>query len=122
MRDLAGSTQAMTQSITALAYSPDGKQALVGDADGVLRLWDVFKGKMVQSLGGHTEVVAAVVIGPDGHTGLSGGRDNLMKLWNLDTGSASSLDKARPARQRNDALNNPQKEKPKAIKRCLRTL
>ncbi len=78
------------------AYSPDGTQAISGDLDGKIILWDVATGQKVREYGpddgdtdaveGHTRLVRSVAFSPDGKTFLSGAADSRMILWDVETG------------------------------------
>ncbi len=46
----------------SLAVSPDGKSAAIGDAQGVITLWDLATGQLVKTLAGHTGPVTAVAV------------------------------------------------------------
>jgi WD40 repeat protein len=75
-------------SIRSVAFSPDGRFALSGSDDGLVKLWDVTaagRGKTFETAtfrGG--EMVA---FSPDGRTALSGSREgNTLKLWDVAAG------------------------------------
>jgi WD40 repeat protein len=73
-----------------LAFSPDGKRLLSGQAAGVgkplVRLWDVETGKLLRSLEGHDGHVTAVAFLPGGKRALSAGGAGHLRLWDLDRG------------------------------------
>lgn len=60
-------------SITALAFTPDGKQLVVGGQH-ELTFWDVATGKLVQRLRTRAERTYAMVFLPDGKLAVAGGR------------------------------------------------
>jgi WD40 repeat protein len=70
--------------ISAVALRADGKQALVGSADGMLRVYDLSgqAPKEVAAFTAHLAGVAAVVYGPDGTRLATCGGDTLVKHWN----------------------------------------
>ena len=79
--------------VFCLSFSPDGKQALSGDGDGTVRLWDVETGKELHCFDGHKqdmlrgkEIVWCVVFSPNGRQALSGGFMGMARLWDLETG------------------------------------
>lgn len=72
--------------VSCLAVSRDGKQALTGGLDGVVRLLDLETGKQVRQMLGHTGVVKSVAFSPDGKKGLSGAMDKTVRLWDLEKG------------------------------------
>jgi WD40 repeat protein len=84
-----------------IAFSPDGKHALVGSGDGFggsgaksLVLWNTETGEEVHRLEGHRYILRSVAISPDGRTALSGSQafDGQIQepgeliLWDLETG------------------------------------
>ncbi|WP_199247435.1 WD40 repeat domain-containing protein [[Phormidium] sp. ETS-05] len=72
--------------VTAVAITPDGKQAVSASGDNTLKLWNLATGSEVATLSGHSNAVLAVAITPDGFQAVSASGDNTLKLWNLATG------------------------------------
>jgi WD40 repeat protein len=75
-----------TGFVRAVAISPDGRRALSGGDDHVLRLWDLLTARLVASLPGHTAAVRAIAFLPDGSQALSAGDDKVARLWDLAAG------------------------------------
>lgn len=73
-------------ALNAVAYSPDGRLALTGGADGTARLWDVNVGRELRILAGHRGPVTSVAFAPDGRTAATAGVDGTARLWELATG------------------------------------
>ncbi|MRR15628.1 MAG: hypothetical protein EG826_04120 [Deltaproteobacteria bacterium] len=73
-------------SIQSVAVSPDGRQAISGSFDHVMKLWDVASGREVRTLTGHTGKVASIVFSPDGKHVLSGSADKTVRLWDAASG------------------------------------
>ena len=80
-------------SVTAVAVTRDGKQAVSGSNDnttmrgmGTLKVWDLGTGRELRTLTGHTGGVNAVAVTPDGKQAVSGSNDNTLKVWDLGTG------------------------------------
>ncbi|HTJ36076.1 MAG TPA: serine/threonine-protein kinase [Dactylosporangium sp.] len=69
----------------AVAYDREGRRAVSGYHDRVLRVWR--DGTVERELTGHTAEIRAALIHPDGRLAISGGRDAVIRLWDLDTGS-----------------------------------
>jgi WD40 repeat protein len=84
-----------------IAFSPDGRYALVGSADHFggsrarsLELWNTETGEEINRFEGHRFILRSVAISPDGRTALSGSQaydDQLEEpgeliLWDLETG------------------------------------
>ncbi len=72
--------------VTSVAFSPDGRTALSGSDDNMLKLWDVSTGKEIRSFVANQYGVHSVAFSPDGRTALSGGYDKMLKLWDVSTG------------------------------------
>ena len=45
-----------TDSVTSVAFSPNGKQVVSGSDDQTVRLWDTATGALLQTLEGHTHI------------------------------------------------------------------
>jgi hypothetical protein len=71
-----------------IAFTPDGRQALLGGWDGKVRLLDLTKFKEIREFKGHRKNVRihAVAVSPDGTQGVSGSDDTTVRLWDLATG------------------------------------
>jgi WD40 repeat protein len=75
-----------SSSVEAVAFSPDGKLALLGSDDKTLKLWQISSGGEIRTLNGHSEPVLAVAFSPDGKLALSGSSDDTLKLWDVSSG------------------------------------
>ncbi|PNH03143.1 WD repeat domain-containing protein, partial [Tetrabaena socialis] len=53
-------------SVSDVAFRPDGQQLASGSADNTLKLWDTVTGKCITTLDGHTGDVSTVVFSPNG--------------------------------------------------------
>ncbi|MCX5832560.1 MAG: caspase family protein [Deltaproteobacteria bacterium] len=72
-------------TIGAVAFSPEGKQALSENVEGI-KLWDVITGKEIRTFSG-SKHPGSVVFSPDGRYALSGSEYNTtLKLWEVSTG------------------------------------
>ena len=70
-------------AVNSVCLSADGKYALSGSSDKMLKLWDVASGRCLETLEGHSESVTAVCLSADGQYALSGSRDWTMRLWDV---------------------------------------
>lgn len=74
---------AYPDSISALAFSPDGK-ILAGASAGNLILWDMTTFKVINIIQGQSKTIYTLSFSPDGKSLLSSSlEDNLVKLWQV---------------------------------------
>lgn len=73
--------------VWAVAFSPDRHLLASGSADGVVRLWRVSDGKLMQTLKGHDDDVISLAFSPDGRMLISGGADGLVVVWHAEDGT-----------------------------------
>ena len=82
------------QPIMAVAFSPDGRQALTGAGyrlaqkveSGHIILWDVETGQEIRRFEGHPYAVFDVDFSPDGRLAASAGNGAIAILWDVETG------------------------------------
>ncbi|MGH3571639.1 MAG: helix-turn-helix domain-containing protein [Pseudonocardiaceae bacterium] len=75
-----------TESLYAVAISPDGRTLAVGSADQAVRLYDLANPRaptFVSILTDHIGTVLAVAFSPDGHTLASASNDHTVRLWDV---------------------------------------
>lgn len=68
--------------VTALAFAPDGKSAVLGNADGAVQLFNLGDGKIVRTFAGHAGPITGIVFHPSGTLMATCGKDRTVKLWN----------------------------------------
>lgn len=71
--------------VLALSLSPDGRYAVSGGHDHVMRVWDVESGRLTRTLAGHKHIVDSAAFSYDGKRLLSSGWDRTLKLWSTET-------------------------------------
>ena len=82
------------QPVNAVAFSPDGRQALIGTGyenveeivPGHIILWDVTTGAEIRRFEGQPYVVTAVAFSPNGRLAASAGNGAMAILWDVATG------------------------------------
>ena len=75
-----------TGGVSAVAFSPNGRQLATASADSTVRLWNASTGKALRTLT-HTDDVNAVAFSPNG-TQLATTENNTARLWDTSTGKA----------------------------------
>jgi WD40 repeat protein len=68
--------------VTCVAFAPDGKAVLVGDADGKIHFVNLADGKIARTYVGHTAPITGIVFHPTGTLMVSVSKDRTVKLWN----------------------------------------
>jgi WD40 repeat protein len=72
-------------SVKPAYFSPDGKLVIMGNFDGVLRLWDLARGTVVRTFRGHTGPISEVQFISSGRRIVSSANDGF-KVWDTNTG------------------------------------
>ncbi|MFX0003838.1 MAG: serine hydrolase [Promethearchaeota archaeon] len=73
--------------VQKVVFSPDGQVLASGSHDGSIKLWDISKGEVLNTLQGHYYSVISLAFSPDGSILASGGWGKKINLWNLSTGT-----------------------------------
>ncbi len=84
----AGSNDFRPGEATSLAISSDGRIAVVGAADGSVRLWDTATGQLVRTLPRRSgRTIWGVAISNDGRRAISGGADGKAVVFGVSSGA-----------------------------------
>jgi WD40 repeat protein len=80
--------QGHTAEITAVAFSPDGKQTVTASTDTTARIWDWngIVARPVVVLQGHKKGIRSVAYSPDGQYIATASQDTTVQIWNAATG------------------------------------
>ncbi|EEA23686.1 hypothetical protein TMatcc_006767 [Talaromyces marneffei ATCC 18224] len=76
-----------SDSVMAVAFSPDSRLVASGSSDKTIKLWDPATGTLLQTLKGHSDSVMIVAFSPNGKLLASVSGDLTVKLWDLATGT-----------------------------------
>ncbi len=91
-QSLAGFNQPLQKSkvgrkidfgVNLLAFSADDQQIIVGSADGIIRLWDIYGTPKSVVIGGGSQGIYSAALSPNGQRIVTGGIDSNIRLWNL---------------------------------------
>ena len=78
--------QAHTDTVRALAFSPDGCTLATGSWDGSIKLWNLKSGTLLWT-SWCTDNIECLTFAPDGRTLASGGDDATVQLWDAHSGA-----------------------------------
>jgi murein L,D-transpeptidase YafK len=79
-----------SKAVNAAAFSPNGRQAVSGGQDNLVRLWDIPTGLLLQTFDVETSRIASVAFSPDGQSILAAGAGGTLRLLSLATGRAAA--------------------------------
>jgi eukaryotic-like serine/threonine-protein kinase len=74
------------RQVLSVAVSPDGRMAVTGCADGVIRLWDLESGRRLNEIAGQQGTVNAVAFVPGRAAFVSGGATGSVAVWDVHSG------------------------------------
>ncbi len=77
-----------TNSVDAVAFSPDRRWLASGSYDKTIRIWDLSTGRTSRTLTGHTDDVWSLSFSPDAKRLASASQDQTVRVWNADNGTA----------------------------------
>lgn len=76
-----------TDSITDIAFSPDGAQLATASLDGTIQIWNALDGSQIRTIAGHSAGVRSIDFSPDGTLLASGSDDRTANIWSVADGS-----------------------------------
>lgn len=77
---------AHTGFISSIDCNADGKIILTASHDNTAKMWDIFTGKLLSSLNGHSKSLSNALFSPDGSKIVTSSDDYTVKLWDSKTG------------------------------------
>ena len=78
---------AADDGVSAVAFTPDGRQLVTGAQDGTIRHWDLATRKIAAETSTDRDVpVAGIAFSPDGRLMATAGRMGALRLWDASTG------------------------------------
>ena len=75
-----------SDSVTDIAYSPDGKRLATASVDGTANVWHTTTGQELLTLAGHSTWVNSIAFSPDGSRLATASSDGTVKVWDATTG------------------------------------
>ena len=76
-----------SNSVTVVAFSPDGRFLATANANKTLKLWNLATGRRNRTLRGHAQAVNSVAFTPDGNLIAGAGDDKTVRVWDTTTGA-----------------------------------
>ncbi|KAI0564403.1 WD40/YVTN repeat-like containing protein [Gracilaria domingensis] len=71
-------------NILAVAITDDGNTAVSGGRDGLIRVWDVRAGNLIQTLRGHRDAVTGLTFRSGSRQLFSASADRTVKIWDIN--------------------------------------
>jgi WD40 repeat protein len=77
--------QGHTNTVNTIDFSPDSQMLVSGSPDGTARLWEVFGGRLMGTLGEYEGEVSQVRFSPNGKISAIAEKSGTIHFWNPDT-------------------------------------
>jgi WD40 repeat protein len=75
-----------TESVTRVAFGPDGNWIATAGTDALIKIWETGTGRELRTFYGHTASVRALGRSNDGRLLASGSNDRTVRVWEVGTG------------------------------------
>jgi WD40 repeat protein len=85
--------------LTAVAYDPFVPRIVTGCQAGIVRIWDMNRGALLQDVRGNAGAIAAIAFSANGKVILSGSHDGTARFWDVESGRQLG-----PSLRQNDAV------------------
>jgi WD40 repeat protein len=72
------------EHLTSVTFAPEGRRIIVGDASGIVKIFDSQGGMVVRTLSGHTSAIEQIAFNHAGGFMATASKDKTVRLWNLN--------------------------------------
>ena len=77
-------------SSKSVAITYDNSKIVSGSYDGIIKVWDLNTGKLLNTLKGHSDMVGSLAVTPDNNEIVSASSDSTIRVWDVNTGKCYS--------------------------------